>query len=393
MDSLIFFFSFDAALLAAMGKKFTPKAAIGVTLMMIFGTGTMVSSKIMLEMKSVGLDGHCKHFKKPLFQSLTMFNAMTVCMFFYVCCCRPKKTAPNYSINKDSDDKSAKKANFYIIVPAFFDLLATTLMTFGLVFINVSIMQMLRGSMVIFSAILTVLFRGRKLKSYEWFGVVTCVCAMLLVGLSAVLGAFTSKSVGHTVYPWHLQLVGCLLVVTSQLVQASQIVVEEFLLADVKADPLQVVGMEGVWGQLMCLFIFLPLFFFVPGGDNGRFEDSYDTFVKVANNGGIIWSLLIYWVSILFLNYGGMLVTSELTAVHRTIFEAVRTLCIWVVNLFIYYVISRKFGEPFTYFSILQLVGFAILILSMFIHNGILKLPCFKQQYQSEETQPMLEEE
>lgn len=45
-------------------------------------------------------------------------------------------------------------------------MLATTLMTFGLEFINVSIMQMLRGAMVVFATLFNVCFLKRKVQKY-----------------------------------------------------------------------------------------------------------------------------------------------------------------------------------------------------------------------------------
>lgn len=65
----------------------------------------------------------------------------------------------------------------------------------------------------------------------------------------------------------------------------------------------------------------------------------------------------MYLVSILFLNWAGMMVTAELTAVHRTIFEAVRTFMIWLVDVFIYYVVSHNYGEGLNYWSLLEATG------------------------------------
>lgn len=71
--------------------------------------------------------------------------------------------APTEVVAKKKNDW---KSYTYIGVPSVFDMIATTVMTIGLVYIDVSIMQMVRGSLVVFCSILNVLFLKRKLALY-----------------------------------------------------------------------------------------------------------------------------------------------------------------------------------------------------------------------------------
>ncbi|KAA6390455.1 MAG: Solute carrier family 35 member [Streblomastix strix] len=391
-------------------KRWTPLAVMGVTLMLTFGTGTMVSAKIMLQTTApTRFEPHTeKNFDKPIYQSFLMFFAMSMCLPIYfiyegikhlITKRRrgferiPSESPPNNQqliVNGHNDDyvspeellkRKKKKRNatiknyVLIIIPSLCDLLATTLMTTGLIFIEVSVMQMLRGSMVIFSAIMTIFIRKRLLKGYEWLGVALCCTALVLVGLAQVVGGSKTSQT----HKWSAQLLGCLLVITSQVIQATQIIVEEFLLADLKAPPLVVVGMEGMWGMFLCIFSFIPMFYFLPGKDNGHYEDTYDSFYMLFHSKTLLIASAIYWISILLLNYGGMVVTQQLTAVHRTIFEALRTLAIWITNIFIFYVFrGSPYGEGLTLWSILQAAGFAVLITSTAIYNKAIKLvKCF----------------
>lgn len=114
--------------------------------------------------------------------------------------------------------------------------------------------------------------------------------------------------------------------------------------------------MEGVWGLSVTLVICLPLAMFViPGKDHGHMEDANDTFYMFADNYLIVIFSIVYFISILFLNWAGMVVTQETSSVVRTIFEAVRTCAIWVTNILIYYVIAPNsvFGESWNTFSYL----------------------------------------
>lgn len=366
--------------------------------MMVFGTGTMVASKMMLSVKSKDLSGNITKFSKAIYQSLIMFIAMSICYPIYLISNAVQKSMKKrkrsnsgtmdseYLTPEEKKEKrnQAIKGHCLIGIPAFCDLFATTLMTTGLMFIDVSVMQMLRGSMVIFSALLTIFYRKRKLRGFEWLGVGLCCASMVFVGLSSILGSTNKEG-----EKWELQLLGCLLVVGSQVVQAMQIVIEEVLLADVKLEPLVVVGMEGVWGTVLCVACFVPLFFFLPGKDNGHYEDTYDTFYKLVRSEMLIYTTIVYFVSILFLNYGGMIVTSELTAVHRTIFEALRTLFIWIVSLIIFYGGWSDYGEKWTNWSYMQLGGFLLLVTSMLLYNKVIKLTCwFKYPRKEDEVSP-----
>lgn len=75
----------------------------------------------------------------------------------------------------------------------------------------------------------------------------------------------------------------------------------------------------------------------------------------MADNPLIIAFSAVYFISILMLNWAGMVVTQETNSVVRSIFEAVRTCAIWITNLLIYYAFAPNtvFGEPWTPFSFL----------------------------------------
>merc|ERR1719498_501657 len=71
----------------------------------------------------------------------------------------------------------------YVGIPATLDLLATALMYCGLLFISASIWQMLRGSMIVFSALISGPLLGRKLKTFHWLGVFICLVGIVCVGV------------------------------------------------------------------------------------------------------------------------------------------------------------------------------------------------------------------
>jgi len=269
--------------------------------------------------------------------------------------------------DKEEEDANFKKTFFLIAVPSIFDLIATLLCNVGLQYIPSSVWQMLRGAMVVFSALLSIIFLKRKLWLFNWVGIGCVIGALALVGYSCIHQPKPpgQQQQGH-------ELFGVFIVVVAQLVQASQIVVEEFLLKHAKADPFLIVGAEGFWGLLITSIIFLPIF--QVADVKGFSEDTIESLYMVTHNWQLIFTVFIYMMVIMGLNATAMMVTQQFTAVHRTILEATRTLCIWVVNLFIYYCISNNFGEVWTKWSWIELLGFVVLLGGMFIYNQVLVL-------------------
>jgi drug/metabolite transporter (DMT)-like permease len=351
--------------------------------MLIFGTSTVVIQKLIFSFKAQGSDPDTVHkFKKPWFQTEAMFLGMMLCLIvFEVKRCvnrfRKSQAMREALLNKDGEGEvqamSHWKYYLYVLAPAMCDLLATCLMNIGLLWIPASVWQMLRGSMVIFSAILSVIFLKRRLWSYNWVGIGCVLTGLVLVAIACLMGHSTPGKQHATASE---ELIGILLVVGAQVIQASQIVIEEFLLKNVKAEPSLIVGLEGFWGSIVCSLLLIPVYYIPTSSAIGAkfHENTLDTFTMMGNSTQIFVTFFIYVFAILGYNLFGMMVTQTFTAVHRTIMEAIRTACIWVTNLFIFYVIDPNYGEKWIDWSYLQVFGFICLLVGMFIYNKVLRL-------------------
>jgi drug/metabolite transporter (DMT)-like permease len=72
----------------------------------------------------------------------------------------------------------------------------------GLVVVNASVWQMFRGSLIVFTGVLSVLFLKRRLKCFHWVGILIVVFGLCLVGLSDIYEQDQSNSswkliIGH----------------------------------------------------------------------------------------------------------------------------------------------------------------------------------------------------
>ncbi|KAA6383605.1 MAG: Solute carrier family 35 member, partial [Streblomastix strix] len=322
-----------------------------MSMFLIFGAANSLLSKLLYKTTSVNFYGVETPFEKPNFQNWAMFVGMMsvfVPEFLRRCYVRrkEKEDEPSYGeieplILKETNggylnEQQPKQRDWTwlkIIVPGLCDMTATLMMNAALVNLPVSIWQMLRGSIIIFTALLTVFYRKRCLYMQQWIGVAAVVIAIVMLGIAATL---TSAQEGDTSKktPIGLVLIGCILVIFAQAIQGFQTIVEETLLHDSTTPPMTVVGWEGFWGFMMCTFFMVPLTYFIrstPG--NGLTEDFIDTWVMLSNNYLIIIFAVGFFFSILMFNVFGMFIINSTSALTRNVLDPMRTLVIWIVSV------------------------------------------------------------
>jgi hypothetical protein len=247
-------------------------------------------------------------------------------------------------------------------LPSIFDLIATILMNVGLLSVTASVYQMMRGAEMLFAAVFAVSFLGRRLNRRHYQGIAACAVGIGAVGASSLLGGEGSST--HVVSTSEM-LTGMGLIVLSQAVQAAQLTFEDFFMADLNMEPLKIVGFEGLYGSALMLGVLLPLAQVLPGPEGlGFHEDSRDTWDMIKNSPQLATVLAVDMAALLLYNVSGMLVTSHLGAVFRTVLETMRTLFVWLLGLLLYYTPlgGGRLGESWTRWSPLQAAGFVVLV-------------------------------
>jgi len=345
--------------------------------MLFTGTFNTLSKKQQNDSKSMGVDGTTHDFHKPWFQTLAMFIGESLCLIAIAIQYYRKKDVDvkpllvNENLEVKIPAKLGIKEMFLFSLPAACDLTGTTLAGIGLIYTYASVFQMLRGSIIIFTGVLTTIFLKRRLPRYKWFGIFVTTIGLSIVGYSNLTSSNMDSSKGNTA------IFGIIFIVSGQFMNAIQFVMEEVLLKSKNFEPLQVVSFEGIWGTFLTAFVVLPIIQQIPGVDVGSYENTVDTLVMIKNSWLLCVSLSIYTLSIAFFNFFGMKITKVLTSVHRTFVDAVRTVCVWGVSLILYYATNHNFGEPWGANSYIQLIGFCFLILGAFVYNAVFKIPGF----------------
>ena len=154
----------------------------------------------------------------------------------------------------------------------------------------------------------------------------------------------------------------------------------------------------GLWGTLLCVFVLYPLAYSMPGPDHGCIENPFNTVAMIRNSTAIQEMFVLYFVSVFAYNVLGVLVTCILNSVWHAILGTLdtqacpsclacgcislvhvclavcidnfRPVSVWGTDLFIFYAISRSFGEPWTKWSYLQLLGMFVLLYGTAIYNA-----------------------
>ena len=212
----------------------------------------------------------------------------------------------------------------------------------------------------------------RKLFGFHALGLAVVFAGLGVVGASSLL----NNSSGSSGFDGKAVL-GLALVVAGQLCNAVQMVVEEMYLKNRNIAPLKVVGMEGFFGLIIMIFIILPVLYFIPGKDGGRYENSLEAFKMMSENGVLMAMVLLYLSSIAFYNFCGLSVAKRISAVVRTLVDALRTIVVWACSLIIFYSGAEDYGEAWTVWSWMQLGGFVLLVTGTLIYNSIVRVPGF----------------
>lgn len=310
-------------------------------------------------------------FNQPALQTLQMFIGELSCFFVYYIVYKSSfgKTNGYNPLNEPADDELSLFDSIQLALPSICDLTATTLLNIGLIYTPVSVYQMTRGSIVLFVAILSVLFLKRKITKLEWTSLIIVTLGVVIVGLSGSTASenesaqtLTRKEASAFV------IIGIALIVLAALFQAIQFVIEEHILRKRSIVPLKLVYFEGFYGVVILLTIMIILNFIIGAiVPRKKFADSpfnlAESFSQLFGSREILVSSVFIMVSIASFNFCGISLTHELSATARSTIDTCRTLSVWLLAIFM----------GWESFHFLQFVGFVVLVFGTLCFNGVLE--------------------
>lgn len=321
------------------------------------------------------------HFEQPVWQTFVMFIGELLCWIVFAIAglvSRGKTEEAADTVEKEKlltvDQQSESVeiesvggvkqdltgwSQLWLWIPAACDITATTLMNVGLTYVVASVYQMLRGGVVIFTGLFSVLFLRAKLPLHRVWGLVAVMLGVVAVGLTSILlrPAKSNKE----------PAVGVAMILVAQLFTACQFVVEEKIVMKYKVPTPKLVGLEGVFGILTIIVVMTVVY---PTLGHGT-DDILDIWVgakQIVGSPILLWASLGSCISIGAFNFFGLTITGRISATSRSTIDTCRTLFVWAFSLALSW---ETFLWP-------QIVGFLVLLYGTFVFNDVIPaLPAF----------------
>ncbi|OTF74331.1 transmembrane protein C2orf18-like protein [Euroglyphus maynei] len=362
-------------------------------LMIITGSINTLATKWADDSVSKGRDNKIKKFNHPFLQAVAMFLGEFLCFLVYKLMFRyyMRRNDNNEEELPDSIKGNRKFNPFIFMIPALCDMTATSIMYIGLNMTSSSSFQMLRGALIIFTGIFSIIFRKRRLRLYHWIGMFLVTGGLVIVGKLVIIDLALKQLLILFLFFFRIGLsdmlsqkdnseknnstIGNILIMLAQLVVATQMIVEEKYVSDSNVSSLHAVGWEGIFGFTILSILLVPMYFIKIGGKmfetnpEGQIEDAIDGFYQIFNSWEVACGISGTILSIAFFNFAGISVTKQLSATTRTVLDSVRTIIIWMFSLAI-----RE--ESFSFY---KLGGFFVLLIGMAIYNEVFNGLCRKR--------------
>jgi len=327
-----------------------------MVVMLLAGTVNMLLLKFQhMQIAPMSSGGTPEHFDHPWLQAAFMMVGELLCLPMYFC-----------TRTQEQAEQSLKVPRWIFLVPCCCDLTATALLCMGIALIAVSVAQMCRGTIVIFVCLMSAFLLGRRQLGFQVLGIALVMLGISLVSASAlaragehVLGSVTAPQM----------LAGISFCVLAQVFQALMFVYEEKIMSQYVVQPLQVVGMEGLFGVCISVVLLTALY---PLGAN-----TPGAFYQIWSSPPLFVSIIASMLTVSVFNFAGATITQQSSAVARTTIKISSTILIWIAEL----------ALGWNSFSLLQFCGFALVAKGTLIYNRLVTVPCIGQP---EETTALL---
>lgn len=275
------------------------------------------------------------------------------------------------------------------------DLLATLIQNVGMMLTHASLYQMLRGATVVWTAVISYFWLKRRFNKVEMWGMGFVILGLSFVGLSSFASrSGTGAAAGNE--NLNQQLLGNLLVISAQVLHAYQGVCQERLVRLYNIPPLQMIGMEGLYGLGLTLTLLAAclLFPFVSWGHNVRWVQTLDAgtgetarytnvtwiaeqltgsvpyddvvlaFDQLSSSAACVTCIVIYIFAGFLYNTLQMTIIKNVSAAATVMLGSLRNVTVWTTCLFI----PSVFHE---HFNVVQFIGFLFLVLGNVLFQRI----------------------
>uniref|UniRef100_A0A914D4C4 Sugar phosphate transporter domain-containing protein n=1 Tax=Acrobeloides nanus TaxID=290746 RepID=A0A914D4C4_9BILA len=320
-----------------------------------------------------------KKFNHPYFQAACMFIGECLCLIAYFIEIWIQKRidlrqrvmfkTTEIALARPEEPKLSKLNPFIFLPPACCDIIASSLSYVSLNLTSASNASMLRGAILLFTGLLSVLFLKMRFPAYKWLGIGFVSLGLIVVGVTDML---FDHDPTHNV---NGIIIGNFLCILAQLIQSIQIVLEQKFLQHDDVPPLLAVGLEGIFGLTIISILMVPMYFIhvaaiFSDNPDGRLEDVFYAFYQMSQKPELVACVVLTIFNIAILNFASLAFTKRFSGATRLVLSSISTLSIWALSMPI-------FHEEF---MPLKILGFAFLIIGMLVYNDTFFGPKFRSK-------------
>lgn len=370
MSQVISVFSFDSFIYDTTQKSiWTPNVIFSTVVMLLSGTMNTLSFKLE----------NRQNFKHGQFQSSLIFIGEYLTLLIYGIAQSNKRKQEEHFYDlvdtAENQGKSLHLSKFLMAIPSFFDTVGSILQLVATQLLPASVIQMLRGGVIIFTSIFSRIILGRIVHRHQIFGLSICLVGFVLVGIASIVAPTDPTVINANTGVGGIVL-GLVLSVTSIICFGLQFIVEEKIQMTNEIPPMRMIGLEGLFGVLFML-MWINLSHFIPCPSQSlcnvysSFEDIIPAVNQIFSNGLQMFWCVCTIFSIMLFNVYGLTLTKNVSSVFRSFWDATRTITVWIFSI--------MFGLEIFIFKafIIQVFGFIFQIIGNFIYNEVIEIPFF----------------
>lgn len=329
-----------------------------IMIKLFLGGMQFVAIKMIGQTVVQNMNGEPCKFKASFFVALVLFASVMFAFIPYI-----------YLRRKNPKEISGieRKSVMRVGLSGSCDAVAQVCTILSLGMIPASLLMVLKGSRALFSAALSITMLKRKLRDYQWVSLFLCMAGLGVASLSQFLSQETSFSnLGF----------GIAMVLIAEAFRSVRMVYDEQMMRDYKYSPFMIVSLEGLTGTIIAA-IALVIVNFLPSenGVGGVYESFENTMYMIGGSNMMIALIVTFpiWVNSMYLS--GIYVTKLISAVYNAVLTVMTVAVVWAVELCLFYGTGGIYGDKWTMYSLIQVAGFLLILLSTLMYDGTLKIP------------------
>eukprot|EP00397_Hematodinium_sp_SG-2012_P021242 GEMP01021929.1.p1 GENE.GEMP01021929.1~~GEMP01021929.1.p1 ORF type:complete len:413 (-),score=78.06 GEMP01021929.1:1194-2432(-) len=329
-------------------------------------------------------------FAHPFVQTLVMMIGEGSCLIAF---------ALMYWRSKPEGASPWHRRQLLFAIPCCFDWCATSMMYASMLDLPGSQVQMLRGSLVIFVFLISLVGLRNKQYAHHYLGVLLVVVGITCVGFSAMLsnddhadpcagdgtpqsncpagfhcvdqgsGENCAKGANGICIPsgdTHVKnpMRGVIVCLSAQILCALLMTSEEKIFRKLHTPAILAIGVEGTCGVLIGIVVLTATYLL---GVEQPGEAGYQIF----HSGSLFATSALLCVSIALFNCSGVKITKSTSATSRSTIDGLRTLLVWAGDMSLGW-------APRAYWTLafwLQPIGFCITMLGTLIYFNTIAIP------------------